>query len=329
MIIPAPDTLALYGQSGAGQALSHAWRSERMPHAWLLTGPPGIGKATLARGFAQAVLSRAAVPGREIEAVAIDGYGTHADLLVVARSSDERRERLRSEIVLEDVRPIREFLQRTAASGGWRVVLVDDAERLNRNAANALLKLIEAPPSRVLILLICAAPGRLPGTIRSRCRQLRLDPLDDEAMDQVLQRRLPELRDAERGTLVRLSDGSPGRALSLATGEGLTLSGLVQDVLSRQDWHPGLWCYDVVESVLRHESGFATFLGLLSAAISTTIRQQARNGHVPADSLLHLVPTDRWAGICAEITRFRSEAESLNLDKRQALLACLDLLSGS
>ena len=307
----------LLGQAPAEDTLMRVWQSGRMHHAWLLTGPVGIGKATLAMHFARTVLAGddPLAAARRVNA------GTHADLLVVARAMDEKRQRLRSEIVVDDVRPVSAFLHRTAAEGGWRVVIIDGAEHLNRNAANALLKLLEEPPNRALILLVCASPGRLLATIRSRCRTLRLTPLDETTMQQALRHLLPDTPEAERQTLVTLSDGSPGRALALAAEDGVALSGLVEGVLSQQDRLPGLWSYQLADTVLRRDNGFSTFIGLLSAAISMTMRADLRENN-PARA------PEAWATIYEELARLRDETESLNLDKRQALLTGLSLLSG-
>ena len=101
--------------------------------------------------------------------------GSHADLLTVERAYDEKRKRMRTQIAVDDVRRISDFMSLTPAEGGWRVVVVDGAEELNQTSANALLKMLEEPPPRAMLLLVCAAPGRLLPTIRSRCRRLRLD----------------------------------------------------------------------------------------------------------------------------------------------------------
>lgn len=324
MSIPASGTMRLLGQAEAEQTLARAWRSNRLHHAWLLTGPTGIGKATLAARFATTILA-----GTEPEAAARRvAAGTHADLLVIGRTMDDKRQRLRTEIVLDDVRPISSFLHRTAAEGGWRVVIVDGADHLNRHAANALLKLLEEPPGRALILLVCSAPGRLLPTLRSRCRSLRLTPLDQATMHAVLHQLLPALPVQERQILIDLSDGSPGRALALAADDGVALFRLVQDVLSQHGDRPALWSYELADTVLRRDNGFSTFIGLLSATISATIREAVRGGSDAGGDLLSSRPTEAWAGICEDLAQLRDGTESLNLDKRQALLAGLSLLSG-
>ena len=325
MRVATQDTAYLLGQADAERTLARAWQSNRLHHAWLFTGPTGIGKAMLAARFAATVLAGAA-PEAAARRVAA---GTHADLLVIGRAMDDRRQRLRTEVVLEDVRPIGAFLHRTAAEGGWRVVIVDDADHLNRHAANALLKLLEEPPGRALILLVCSAPGRLLPTLRSRCRSLRLRPLDEATMHAVLQPLLPAMPADERQILIELSDGSPGRALSLAADDGVALSRLVQDALSRTGDRSASWSYELADTVLRRDSGFSTFIGLLSATISTTMRKAVRgDGDGARPDPISSRSPEAWARICEDLAELREGTESLNLDKRQALLAGLSLLSG-
>ena len=316
------EPITLLGQGDAKRTLLRAWQSGRLHHGWLFTGPTGIGKATLARWFARVVLG-------EVDPRAINRMtaGTHADLMVITRGLDEKRSRSRTEIVLEEVRPIADFLHRTAA-GGWRVVIIDGADHLNRHAANALLKLLEEPPSKVLILLTSSVPGRLAPTIRSRCRLLRLRALDEPTMHEALEQLLPALQPVERRTLISFSDGSPGRALALAAEDGIVLAELARGILSQRHRPPGSWCYDVADAVLRHENGFSIFIGLLSAAISTTIRAAARGRTTEQHpSLLSSRSAESWAEACEELARLRDAAEAFNLDKRQALLTGLSLLS--
>src|SRR5215831_1043245 len=156
----------------------------RLPHALLLTGPRGIGKATLAFRLARFLLAQ---PGdRADTGLAVDpasnafrrvASGGHADLLTVERAYDPRRRRRRSDIIIDDVREIAGFFRLTAAEEGWRIVIVDGAEEMNRNAANALLKILEEPPQRALLLMVSHSPGQLLPTIRSRCCRYALPAL--------------------------------------------------------------------------------------------------------------------------------------------------------
>lgn len=202
------------------QARFHdAFTSGKPHHAWLITGPRGIGKATLAYRLADYVLSfsNANQTGRWIAARA------HPDLFVLEREfNDSKPRRLRQEIVVDDARRMSEFFARTSGSGGWRVAIVDSADELNTEAANALLKLIEEPPDKALILLVSHRPGRLLRTLRSRCRRLALSPLSDADVMTAMQRLplTPVLNSSALDVGVRLSNGSPGRVLELLESSG-------------------------------------------------------------------------------------------------------------
>jgi DNA polymerase-3 subunit delta' len=162
---PAPRANPrLLGHEAAEAVLAEGMRAGRLHHAWLITGPPGVGKATLAYRFARRLF--AGMPeGASLALPAEDpvfrrvAVGSHADLLTVEREWDPKKKRMRGEIVVADVRRVADFLRRTPAEGGWRVVVVDGAETLNRNAENALLKVLEEPPPRAILLLACNAAG--------------------------------------------------------------------------------------------------------------------------------------------------------------------------
>ncbi len=313
----------LVGHEAAEATLVAETAAGRLHHAWLITGPQGIGKATLAFRFARWLL--AGCPGTGLSVSDADpvsrriAAGTHADLLAVGPSFDEKRQRHRTEIVADDVRPVGDFLRRTAAEGGWRVVILDGADLLNRHAANALLKILEEPPPRAVLLLVSSSPGRLLPTLRSRCRLLRLVPLDQAPMKLALERLLPDEDEADRLVLAGLARGAPGRAVSLAAENGVAIADLVRDLL--QGGTSGAAAYEVADRVLRKEQGFATFLTLLLDAMSERVRSTARCAGVGATS-----GTD-WLGAWQVIGRLRAETERFNLDKRQALLSSLDLLS--
>ncbi len=336
MTVPDPRANPLlFGHEPAEAALAAALRSGRMHHAWLLTGPTGIGKATLAFRFARRLL--AGVPAQPT--LFLDpahpvfrrvAAGTHADLLTVERGWDEKKKRRRSEIVVDAVREASDFLRLTPAEGGWRVVVVDGAEDMNRNAANALLKSLEEPPARAVLLLACAAPGRLPPTIRSRCRRLALSPLAPAPMAEALARYRPDLDEAERARLAAIAEGSPGRALLLAEEEGLRLARLVDEVLAAlPNPKPGQG-YEVADALPRGETAFATFMDLLLAAIADAVRETVRGRADPLRTrMIASRPLDAWGDVWQGLSRLRDETERFNMDKRQAIVSGLALLSGS
>jgi DNA polymerase-3 subunit delta' len=334
----APEPRAnplLLGHEAAEATLLEAMRSGRMHHAWLITGPDGVGKATLAYRFARRLL--AGVPADDT--LALDpqhptfrrvAAGAHADLHTVELAYDEKRRRMRTQIAVEDVRRISAFMSLTPAEGGWRVAIVDGAEEMNQSSANALLKILEEPPRRAILLLVCGAPGRLLPTIRSRCRRLRLDPLGQEAMDRLLAAYLPDLADDERGRLATVAEGSPGRALLLAEDQGLAITGLVDEVLAAL---PGLKpqrAYAVADTLARGETAFSNFMDLLRAGIAAAVRETVR-GRADQEQarLVALRPLDAWGDVWHALTRLQDETERFNLNKRQAVVAGLGMLSGT
>jgi DNA polymerase-3 subunit delta' len=241
------QTHALISHADAEATLLDAYRSGRMPHAWLIGGPAGIGKATLAYRLARFVLAHPDPAARDVKAaksleVADDhpvaqriAAQAHPDLLVLERVINEKTGKLFTVIRVEDVRQTVPFFGSTAGEGGWRVCIVDPADELqDPQGANALLKILEEPPKSALLLLVSHAPARLLPTIRSRCRRLMLRPLSAEevaagaahALDRDANE--PELREA-----AAQADGSIGRALMLLEGPALELRRQITAQLDR------------------------------------------------------------------------------------------------
>jgi DNA polymerase III subunit delta' len=240
-------TTVLFGHAEPEQVLLEAYRSGRIPHAWLIGGPNGIGKATLAYRMARFVLANPdptapvvrkatslTLPDddRTLRRIAAQG---HPDLLVLERVVNEKTGKLYTVIRVDDVRRTVPFFGSTAGEGGWRVAIVDTADELQYpQAANALLKILEEPPRNALLLLISHAPARLLPTIRSRCRRLSLRPLSAEDVARAAALALG--RDAEDSELREaslLAEGSVGRALTLLEGPALALRKRVVDLLER------------------------------------------------------------------------------------------------
>jgi DNA polymerase-3 subunit delta' len=335
--MPAPDPRAnpiLLGHAEAEATILDAIRAGRMHHAWLITGPEGVGKATLAYRFARRLLA-----GRPAEdSLALDpsdpvfrrvAAGSHADLLTIERAFNEKTKRMRTQIAVEDVRKINGFMSLTPAEGGWRVVVVDGAEELNAASANALLKILEEPPPRAILLLACAAPGRLLPTIRSRCRRLRLSPLADEPMGQLLARYLPQLAVDDRERLITLAEGAPGRAIMLVEDEGLKIATLVDKLLSDMPAIPVSRGYEIADLLGRSETGFSTFMDLVRTSLAAAVREFVRGRADPEQQrIVALRPLDAWGDLWQSLTRLQDETERFALDKRQAIVAGIGMLSG-
>ena len=204
-------------------------RSGRLHHAWLLSGPKGIGKATLAYRMARKLLGGEALLSTSLDIPAMDEVAqrvealTHGNLFVLRRPYDTKLKRFRQDIPVDRVRQVSGFFQETAAETGvWRVCIIDSADELNRNSENAILKLLEEPPSNTLFILISSSPGRLLPTIRSRCMGLELRAVPEAQIIGWLSehgRGSPDLIDAA----VRLSRGAPGKALALVKNADVVL----------------------------------------------------------------------------------------------------------
>lgn len=224
------ERFTLIGHAEAERALLDAYRGPRMHHAWLIGGPEGIGKATLAYRFARFVLAHPdprALPA-EVDDLSVPAEhpaarrivaGSHPDLLALRRIAETGKDRIPQDISVGAMRAIVRFFGATAGEGGWRICIVDAADDLNRSSANALLKLLEEPPPRSLFLILAHLPGRLLPTIRSRCRFLSLHPLGEEEVVAGLATFEGLLIPAEEARrIAALAEGSLRRALELADG---------------------------------------------------------------------------------------------------------------
>lgn len=218
------ETGALFGHDAAEAEFLAAFRSGRLHSGWLIAGPQGVGKATLAYRIAAFLLASSpadamslAVPSDDAD-LRLIRQGAHPRLFVLRRAPQERGEGFRTQITVEETRRLRSFFQLSATDGGRRVVIVDAADEMNVNAANALLKLLEEPPPLATLLLVAHRPAALLPTIRSRCRMLRLPPLAPDDLARALAPILPE--DAVTPALTELAAGSAGRAVTLALGGG-------------------------------------------------------------------------------------------------------------
>ncbi len=230
--------MILLGQEAARDAFVAATASGALHHAWLLTGPEGVGKGGFAREMALRLLATA-YDGRDrmTGAIASDhpvaaliASGAHPDyreLVRLPKDPDKPDQDIARSIKAEQVRALQPLLATKPTFAGRRVVVIDAIDDLERTGANALLKSLEEPPVGTIFLLVSHSPGRLLPTIRSRCRQLRFDPLPADQVARIVRDRSPDLPDDEVSALVAAAAGSPGRALAYA---GLSIAALDRDL---------------------------------------------------------------------------------------------------
>lgn len=344
----------LVGHDQAEKTLLAAQQSGRLHHAWLMTGPRGIGKATLAWRFARFLLAgqdqgglfgggpenldvSSDAPGRNL----IDAR-SHPDLFHLRRALNHDTGRIRAEIAVDDVRGLGEFMHMTPAMGKWRVAIVDSADEMNRNSANAVLKILEEPPPNAVLLIVSHAPGRLLPTIRSRCRRLALQPLKDDTVVKLLGDYAPETKDEERRALALLAEGSIGRALELAGAGSLDLYREMVEVLATlPDLDmPRLHAF-AERFAKRGEEANADWRALnylFDGWLKGLVRQAALTTEaaavVPMEAglrarLLGAASVDRWMDASDEVGRLFSRADAVNLDRKQTVLGSFLKLQGA
>ncbi len=320
---PRLETGPVLGHDAAARTMVDALQGGRLAHAWLISGPKGIGKSTLAWRFARRVLAAedAAIQDHGIETdpdhpdIRKIMAGSHPDCRLVRRSLTKKSPyRFRTEISVEDVREASTFLHHTAGQSAWRCLIVDAADEMNTNAQNALLKVLEEPPARTLILLIAHAPSRLLPTIRSRCRSLTLRALTNPQVVEILARKNSGLSEADLQIISDISDGSPGRALELAQAGGLELYHQLMELvepLPRIDTERLHAASDRFGGA-SGEAGYRTFLEILKWWLLRHIREGATSRGQGA--------LEPWLKAWEKIDELASRADSVNLDRKQVVL---------
>ncbi|MBL8629358.1 MAG: DNA polymerase III subunit delta' [Rhodospirillaceae bacterium] len=351
--VGAPEPRAnpfLTGHEAASNAYLQAWEGGRLAHAWLIAGPRGIGKATLAYRMARFALAQTdgssagdmfgTPPPKTLEMSASDPIFRkvqslgHRDFLAIERGwSDAKQTTRKTVITVDDVRQLGAFMHSTPLDGTWRAVVIDAADEMNTNAANAVLKILEEPPDRALLFLVAHNADRLLPTIRSRCRRLDLRPLSQGQVQTLIGRYRPDIKAADTPALAALADGSIGRALELADEGGIQLFtdliGLLQDApkFSIAKLHA------LGDQALKGDA-FRTLTGLLAWWLARMTALAAQNTLAQAPEI---IPGERqaaqklagaaspatWAEIWAHITHLAARTEAINLDKKRSLMAAL------
>lgn len=336
------ETARVIGQDAAQAAFLDSFNSGRLHHGWLLTGPRGVGKATLAWAIARFLL---ATPDTQEDGLfgappppaSLDVDPEHPvarrilarsepGLFHITRTVNEKTKRLRDQIVADDVRSLNRFMSLSAADGGRRVVIIDSADEMNTQAANALLKMLEEPPARTTLLLVSHQPSRLLPTIRSRCRELRLGTLSPADMATALSQAGIDTP-GDTSALAELGAGSVGEAVRLINLDGMKIYAelvALYDTLPRLDRQRALKLAEAAAA--RGAEARLDLLFHLNDLLLTRLARTGAMGHPPATEaapgeaalLSRLAPGPRqgraWAELAQTISARIGHARAVNLD---------------
>ncbi|ESW68537.1 DNA polymerase III subunit delta' [Mesorhizobium sp. RSR380A] len=332
--VPEPsETLRLVGHEQAAAMLAAAYRSGKLPHALIFAGPVGIGKATLAFHLAHHLLKHPAfdqapdvfaVPDPASPLFRQIATGAHPGVLHLTRPLNDKTKSFKTVVTVDEIRKVNRFLSLTSHDGSYRVVIVDPADDMNTNAANALLKNLEEPPSRTLFILIVHAPGSLLPTIRSRCQMVRLTPLDAGSLMSVLEtvEPPPPSDPAARAALAERAGGSARNAILLTQYGGLEIAGTL-DALVTSGKSDIAGAYRLAEAVAGRDQAiqFDIFNRRALDLLSIGASEAALAGDLARAKTL----SDTWH----EALNAISETDTYNLDKKQHALTMIDRLNSA
>ena len=351
---PEPrDNPHLVGHAAAETAFLEAWNAGRLAHAWLLSGPRGIGKATLAYRMARFVLAQAATPAgpdlfgappppRTLQMSPADAVFRkisamgHPDFRVAEREWTAKGDKRASVIKVEQIRDIISFIHLTPAESAWRVVLVDGADEMNEESANAILKILEEPPKRSILFLVAHNADRLLPTIRSRCRRMELRPLTADHVSTLIGRYRPDITAPEAKALSVLSDGSIGRAIDLADEGGVDLFAEFIGLMAATPEPAIADVHGFAEKAAKGDS-FRLFAELASWWLSRLGVHIARGRKTP---WIDIVPGEgaaalrlgrdpsQIADLCQDLVAFARRVDGVNVDKKRAAIGMLGRISG-
>jgi DNA polymerase III subunit delta' len=328
------ETATLSGHREAETALLNAYRSGRIPHAWLIGGAQGIGKATLAYRMARFVLAHRnphAAGVQSAETLVVDpshpvarqiAAGAHGGLLTLERSLNDKGV-LRTVITVDETRETISFFGSTAAVDGWRVCIVDTVDELNPNAANALLKVLEEPPQQSLFLLVSHAPARALPTILSRCRKLMLRPLATEDVIRAAAGATDiAANDPALAEAAQASEGSVSRALTLLGGDALKLHQRTAALLSTLPRVDPRELHALGEALGGSDRvALAAFIDSVDRWVGELLRKDDANANANLPRLARL------AEVWEKINRAARDTEAYNLERKPLVFSVFGLLA--
>lgn len=335
----------IVGHQEAMAEVAGAIASGRMHHAWLLCGPRGIGKATLAYRMARTLLkygvgvcvpTNLSIAGEDQVFHWVQAL-SHPDFLLLRRQVDDKGN-IQNVLSVAVARRATDFFAHSAGEGGWRVCIVDSVDDMNLSAANALLKILEEPPAKSVFLLISHSPGRLLPTIRSRCRKLILSPLSESDLTSVVLQHFPEMNRDDLLLSAKLAQGSPGHALAMIRDGGLDQFRELIRLLMALPTLDMAALHTLGDRLSRAnaETSYDAMTQMLSAWLARMIRAGAA-GVLPDDRvageaalierLVAAAPLDQWTQVWENINSLLRRADSVNLNRKQVILSIFSRLA--
>ena len=328
---PAEQT-KLFGHVEAQDFLARSYRSGKGHHAILIEGPEGIGKATLAFRFANHVLHHPepteapeviADPSPESPITRQLAAGASHNLLHLTRPVDEKSGKVKSAITVDEVRKAGKFLAQTSGTGNWRIVIIDPADDLNRNAANAILKILEEPPKRSLFLVLTHAPGKLLPTIRSRCLPLALSPLSDGDLAAALDSLGATPSGPRAGEVIAAAHGSVAEALKLTNYGGFDIVEAFRSIVTAPAEPPRRDVHKLADVLSAKDSD--TVFSFFCQHATDFVTDAARTAAIAGD----IARADRLAHLSSQLGERIAIAQGYNLDRKQTIITVLDDIRAS
>lgn len=354
-IFQSPRTMSFcLGQEKAEGTLLELFQADRMPHGIIFTGLKGIGKATTAFRLARFLFKHGAgdpnqnsmfddAPIAPLTSLDIDPHdrvfrqvasGGHPDLLTIERTYDAAKNKTQESLAVAELRKVEPFLRKTASEGGWRVVIIDDADTMNRNAQNALLKILEEPPAKTVIILIAHRAGALIPTIRSRARTLNFSALAPDVITDLLTQNGTYIDPFQGETLSALAEGSFGKSLRLLDEGGLEMLATLLEHISNPEWsniHSFADQLNRAGQEIQYKNFTATMIWLykmlsFAKARGQSIKPAALN-EPPLSTILQNSSLAQFLKICENLSDCFETTSHANLDKRQAVLNAFKIIT--
>lgn len=335
----------LYGHNDVITTMFSAYKNGNMPGAWLISGPRGIGKATLAYRFARFMLynggkksdgffaPEASSPTLDIPVNSPTfskvNNGSHPDLLVLEAGAEDSKSNS-DDILVDDARKIGSFLHLTSAETPYRIVIIDSIDNMNSNAANSILKLLEEPPSDAIFILISHAPGKLLPTIRSRCRQIKMRSLAEETSLKILSTLAPDISTDIASKLLELASGSPGTAYDIYINNGEDIYAKLLEILAQLPKLNIVAIQKLGDSISGkpNENNWRITRMLLNKIIIDTTKQIATGAQNQKMFSTAEFNADKLVQTWQEINLLLEDADNLHLDRKAILMKVFFLLSG-